>query len=335
MELADLAGPVADATAPLHIAGGQSKLVPADQDAVIDVSGFSGIIDYEPKELIVRARAGTTIQALIDTLAAEGQVLGFDPPSFDGRATLGGTIASGLAGARRPWFGAGRDFVLGVGLIDGAGEYVEFGGQVMKNVAGFDVSRLMCGAWGTLGVIADVSLKTLPAPETEITLMQLCDRASAHQKMLQISNRSVPVSGLAWLDGQLHIRLSGARPAVESARQRIGGDTVEPVWESLADLSYFEQAQRLWRVSVAPSSDCWRDDAAVLDWGGALRWIVDAKDPIDRVEGGHAMLVFDRPRSIRFRQQRLTEPLAGFHRRLKATFDPRGIFNPAMTFDGQ
>jgi len=191
-----------EASRPLDIAGGGSKRYlappPPGEHEVIDVTRHTGIIEYEPKELVLRARAGTTIAELQAALAAEHQVLGFEPPAYGGQATLGGTIAAGAAGSRRPWYGAARDFVLGAGLVCGEGEYLEFGGQVMKNVAGFDVSRLACGAFGILGVIADVSLKTVPAPEREETRALESAREPALATMLALSNRPLPVSGLAW-----------------------------------------------------------------------------------------------------------------------------------------
>ena len=197
---------------PFRIQAGGSKgfmgeIMAPDLPAV-DVSLHSGVISYEPKELVLRARAGTRIAELRELLAGEGQIAGFEPPDFGGGATLGGTVSAGISGPRRPWSGAVRDFVLGAAVITGQGEHLEFGGQVMKNVAGFDVSRLVTGAMGTLGIITDVSLKVLPAPERETTLVQSLDVHQAHRTMQALSNQSIPLSATCYLDGRLYIRLS-------------------------------------------------------------------------------------------------------------------------------
>lgn len=329
----DICRIVADSNGPLEIVGGGSKRAFLDPVAPacspLDIRGHAGIISYEPKELVLRAKAGTTIADLLDAVHAEGQILAFDPPPFSGQATLGGTVACATSGARRPWYGAVRDFVLGVGLITADGEYLEFGGQVMKNVAGFDVSRLMCGAHGTLGVIADVSLKTLPAPESEITVVLEKGRHEAHELMLDISNRSLPVSGLAWTEGLLSIRWSGAAPAVDAARASFGGDeSRDDLWRELADYSRFDAAPEVWRVSVAPASTLLIDEASVIEWGGALRWVTDPETDVrDHLGGsGHATLVRG-PAGIP-RGHPLGTAVAGIHQRIKATFDPDNRFNP-------
>lgn len=321
------------AGSPLVVRGGGTKsflYAPEGGDAEdINVGDHAGIVDYAPTELVLRARAGTSIAALQEATRDAGQILGFEPPAFGGRATLGGTVAAGFAGARRPWYGAPRDFVLGVGLVTGAGDYVEFGGQVMKNVAGFDVSRLVCGAHGTLGVIADVSLKTLPAPEVEVTLVRACDRHDAHATMLRTSNQALPLSGAAWFDGELRLRFSGAEPAVRAAREQVGGDPVEETpWEALADAGKFQQTSELWCASVAPASADLLDEADVLDWGGARRWLVDPDfDPRARLPAGHATLLKAAASVTTARQQPLSPYLLSLHQRIKRALDPDGIFN--------
>lgn len=334
----DICRMVSGGDGPLEIVGGGSKRSFLDPVAPacspLDMRAHAGIISYEPKELVLRAKAGTTIASLLDTVRAEGQILAFDPPPFAGQATLGGTVACAASGARRPWYGAVRDFVLGVGLVTADGEYLEFGGQVMKNVAGFDVSRLMCGAQGTLGVIADVSLKTLPAPECEVTVVLEQGRHEAHELMLDISNRSLPVSGLAWAEGRLAIRWSGAGAAVDAARASFGGDEIgDDLWRELADYSRFDAAPEVWRVSVAPASPLLIDEASVIDWGGALRWVTAAGTNVrDRLGGsGHATLV--RGPAGMPRGHPLSTPVAEIHQRIKTTFDPDNRFNPGRLLD--
>ncbi len=321
---------------PLVICGGGSKtsMLPAapSQARTLAMKQHTGIIDYQPTELMLRARAGTSIAEISELLAGEGQMLGFEPPAFGGRATLGGTIAVGSSGARRPFSGSARDFVLGVGLVTGQGRYLEFGGQVMKNVAGFDVSRLTTGARGTLGVIADVSLKVLPLPEVELTLVLTCTRDAALAKMLGISNSTAPVSGLCHVDGRLFVRLSGSSSAVAAARSRLGGEALGSglLWLSLADFSHesLVGGAVLWRISVPPASRAFMNESAVLDWGGAQRFMVDpAGHPGAGLQEGHAVQI----RGPEAGQVKLPGKLvADISARLAAAFDPASILNPHL-----
>lgn len=325
---------------PLCIQGGTSKSFlgePMDGElAVLETAGHSGIISYEPAELVLRARCGTRIAELVEALAGEGQVLGFEPPAFDGAATLGGTIASGISGPKRPWYGAARDFVLGVGLITGQGEHLEFGGQVMKNVAGFDVSRLMCGAMGTLGVITDISLKVLPAPQQELTLVQELSRERAHKAMLAIANQSIPVSGCCHFEGRFYVRLSGTEAGVSAAADAIGGDVISTTpWRSLANASLpvLAGASRLWRISVPATSPELLGEAGVIDWAGAQRWLVDPPfDPRQRISSGHASLYRAPADETRARFQPLSPVARRLHTELKRRLDPGGIFNPGRLY---
>jgi glycolate oxidase FAD binding subunit len=265
---------------------------PADKkNSVLDVSGHTGVIDYRPDELMIRVNAGTTIGDLNDLLASEGQIAGFDPPDFSGRATLGGTLSAGLSGSRRPYAGAVKDFVLGVGLILPAGDYAEFGGQVMKNVAGYDVSRLVCGAFGALGVVADVSLKVLPKPETEITLKLELDRADAEVSLQAFRRNYTVISASCYLDGVLSIRLSGSSIATGDAVTQIGGEEGSNEFWSLLDthqLSVFTGARDIWRLSTSAREPV-EHDFAVLDWGFTQRWLMDPdSDPRSGYRGaGH------------------------------------------------
>ncbi|XOV88865.1 MAG: glycolate oxidase subunit GlcE [Pseudomonadota bacterium] len=340
VDLCEQVAHCAAAGLPLVICGGGSKATmlpqPPAEAMLLDMQRQSGIIDYQPTELMLRARAGTPVSDITRLLAGEGQMLGFEPPTFDNRATLGGTLAMGLSGARRPWSGSARDFVLGVGLITGEGRYLEFGGQVMKNVAGFDVSRLSAGARGTLGVIADVSLKVLPLPEAEMTLVLACSRDAALPRMLEISNSTTPVSGLCHIDGHLFVRLSGSASAVAAARSRLGGEGLASgqVWSSVAELTHksLAGARCLWRISVPPASNLLLAESTILDWGGAQRFVADpARHQLEVAGSGHALQV----RGPGAGSIRLPNRIvAAISARLAAAFDPAAILNPHLQLTG-
>jgi len=329
-------------TTPLVIKGCGSKDFygyPAAQElARLDTSTHRGVMAYAPEELVIRVRAGTRLAEVQQLLSDNKQMLAFEPPDFEANSTIGGVIASGLSGPRRPYAGSVRDFVLGLTMITGRGEVLEFGGQVMKNVAGYDVSRLVTGSLGTLGVILDVSLKVLPQPELEIS-QALSIASQAFQSHLQSIYTSHPVSAAAYRDGTLNIRLSGSETAVNTAKQKIGGDEIDnAIWDALNTLECFAAATRLWRVSVAPASRLFMEEAAVIDWGGGVRWLVDpGYDPRDVLanEDGHATLMkYDKELLLSGVEifQALGEPLLGIHKRLKQQFDPAGIFNPGRMY---
>jgi len=351
--LRELIRGAAAARTPVEIRGGGTKAFygGAVEGATLSTTSFAGIVDYSPTELVVTARAGTPLAELEGALRAERQMLAFEPPHFAAGATLGGAVATGLAGPRRPYCGAVRDFVLGVDVIDGTGTSLSFGGRVMKNVAGFDVARLMTGALGTLGLITSVSLKCLPLPKAEATLVFACDAVEAIQRVNGWSGRPLPLSGTCHHDGRLWVRLSGAEPAVAAAMRTIGGEAVptgaEP-WRALRDHAhpFFTDAARrglaVWRLSVrstAPSRVF--AGAQLIEWGGALRWVVAEGGADARAEaaalrdwaaanGGHA---------TRFRAGSagsdaavpafapLDKTLLALHQRLKGVFDPQGILN--------
>ena len=329
----------ADHTA-LNIVGGNTKefLGRTPQGTRLSVASHRGILHYEPSELVITARAGTPLRELEQTLAEQGQALAFEPPHFGEAATLGGAVASGLSGPRRPYAGSLRDFVLGCRIINGRGEVLRFGGEVMKNVAGYDVSRLMCGAMGTLGLLLDISLKVLPRPATEITLAQDCTVATAIARMNAWAGRPLPLSAAAHDGRQLHFRLSGAVSAVNTARQSLGGEPVpdaEGFWYALREQrhTFFTGDKSLWRLSLPPASapldlpgEC------LVDWGGAQRWLIsDAEETLVRAAiqktGGHATLFRGGARDTE-RFHPLPDRLLALHRALKQTFDPAGIFNP-------
>lgn len=278
----ELAERVRAARGMLTITGSGSKRfytgTPAGE--ALDVSSHRGIVEYEPTELVITARAGTPLAEIEAALAARGQMLAFEPPHFGERATLGGTIACGFSGPRRPYAGSARDFVLGTRIINGPGEVLRFGGKVMKNVAGYDVARLMTGSLGTLGVILEVSLKVLPKPATEMTLSFDVSAADAIASMNRWAGQPLPLSAAAHSGETLHVRLSGAESAVRAARTRLGGEVIdhgERYWEELREHRrvFFQTDEPLWRLSVPPATapldlpGKW-----LIDWGGAQRWLV-------------------------------------------------------------
>ena len=325
---------------PLRIEGhGSKRFYGRPQASDLDrlfASSHRGVIDYAPEELVIRVRAGTPLSDVKRLLGENNQQLAFEPPDFVSNSTMGGVIASGLSGPRRPWAGSVRDFVLGVTLITGGGDALEFGGQVMKNVAGYDVSRLLTGSMGILGVILDVSLKVLPAPELEITRALSVTRRD-FQSRLQSLQGNLPISAAAHQDGLLNIRLSGSEMAVNVAARKIGGEVADNNnWDRLNTLECFSAVKNLWRVSVAPASGLFLGEAAVIDWGGGVRWLADPGfNPRDTLvnEDGHATLVKyqDLPTDMDVFQP-LAKPLHAIHSRLKNRFDPAGIFNPGRMY---
>ena len=244
---------------PLRIRGGGTKdfYGNALEGEVLDTRGHAGIVDYEPSELVVTARCGTPLSELHEVLAKQGQFLPFEPPSFGPAATLGGCIAAGLSGPRRASAGSVRDFVLGATILDGRGQLLAFGGRVMKNVAGYDVSRLLAGSLGTLGLILEVSLKVLPRPATELTLTLELPQAKALESMNRWAGMPLPISASAWHDGELSLRLSGAPSAIRAAAARITGETVAAAqatlfWDGVREQTseFFAGDVPLWRLSL-------------------------------------------------------------------------------------
>jgi glycolate oxidase FAD binding subunit len=340
-----LASHIRDAAAgkrPLNIRGGGSKAFygNAATGELLSVAGYRGIVDYEPTELVVTARCGTPLAELEATLAEKGQLLPFEPPHFGPAATLGGCIAAGLSGPRRAYAGAARDFVLGVRILDGRGDDLRFGGQVMKNVAGFDVSRVMTGSLGTLGVILEVSLKVLPLPVAETTLRLAMDEAAAVRTLNEWDGKPLPISATAWDAGLLHVRLSGARAAVDAATRKLGGDAVDAAeatafWRGIREQTapfFAGGVEPLWRLSLpSATAPLALPGAQLVEWGGALRWLKSGA-PAESIRaaalaaGGHATL-FRAPDKAAGAFQPLAPGLLALHRKLKQTFDPAGIFN--------
>lgn len=332
------------AAAPLCIRAGNSKVFYGRDGSgeILYVGDHRGITCYEPTELVITARAGTPLSTVEQTLHEHGQMLAFEPPHFGDSATLGGTIACNLSGPRRASAGAARDFVLGCRIVNGKGEILSFGGEVMKNVAGYDVSRLMCGALGTLGVLLEVSLKVLPRPEAETTLcLEVSDR-QALARLHEWAQQPLPVSASCHDGSNLHVRLSGTQGAVNAARKLIGGDEVADgarFWRRLREQQsgFFASQSPLWRLSLA-------SDAAPLpvegkwlyEWNGALRWLVSTAAPasirtVAGAEGGHAVLFRggDRAGAV---FHPLPDALMSIHKKLKQAFDPNAILNPGRMY---
>ena len=335
---------------------------------VLDVAGYRGIVAYEPTELYVTAKCGTPLAELEAVLAEKGQMLAFEPPQFSGAAvgsagasvgsagaTVGGCVAAGLAGPRRQQAGAVRDFVLGVKLIDGTGQVLDFGGQVMKNVAGYDVSRLLAGSLGTLGLLAEVTLKVLPKPVAEQTLVFAMNEAEAIARLNEWGGQPLPISASFWYDGQLWLRLSGARAAVAAACSKLGGkalalDTTagaavnaQKHWISVREQTHPAFAgDILWRLALPSNAKPpGLDGLRAIEWGGALRWYAgEASEIRDAVRGaaaragGHAVL-YRAPESLRCLEGAfapLSPALLALHRRIKKSFDPKGILNPGRLY---
>lgn len=327
---------------PLSIQGGGSKSFFGMPSAAteLDVSQHRGIISYEPTELVITARSGTTLETLNKVLAENGQMLPFEPPAFSPLATLGGTTACGLSGPARPYKGAVRDYVLGCQIINGKAQTLRFGGQVMKNVAGYDVTRLMTGSMGTLGILLDTSLKVLPLPEYELTLEHQTDAPSALEKMQALAGESIPVTASAFLEGKMLTRLSGAKYAVTATAKTLGGEpsTDNNFWAKLRDhqLDFFNNPMPLWRISVpALTPELQLTGDCLYDWAGTQRWLFSNEDsPKIRstVEsaGGHAQL-FKADDSLKKNVgvfHPLQPAIMELHKKIKHEFDPQGLFNP-------
>ncbi|MGK5075733.1 glycolate oxidase subunit GlcE [Janthinobacterium sp. ZB1P44] len=332
---------------PLRLRGGGTKDWYGQQLAgeVLDTRAYAGIIDYEPTELVITARCGTPLAEIEAALAARNQMLAFEPPHFGPGATVGGVVASALSGPRRASAGALRDFVLGAVLMDGHGERLAFGGQVMKNVAGYDVSRLLAGSLGTLGLILEVSLKVLPLPLREATLRVACAEIAALRMLNEWAGKPLPISASCWHDGVLTVRLSGAEAAVSAALHALGGEVLAPddaaaFWLSVREQThaFFAGAGSLWRLSLPPhASAVIVKGRQLIEWGGAQRWLkLDADADAAGTQhirqavaaaGGHATLFRGGDKAVGVFHP-LAPAVEKIHQRLRQAFDPAGIFNP-------
>lgn len=330
----------------LNIVGGNTKYfygnspkeVNSNKVEVIETRIHQGIINYVPSELVITARAGTPLKEIEAILAENNQMLPFEPPHFGEHATLGGAIATGLSGSRRPFTGSARDFVLGAKIISGKGDIMSFGGQVIKNVAGYDVSRLMVGALGTLGLLLEVSIKVLPRPLSEVTQCIAMSQQDALKTMHELNQTSLPLSALAYDDEKLYIRLSGAATAVTSAQKKIAGETLlhaDIFWQQVNEqsLTFFKNELPLWRISVPYTANVDFKEKSFIDWAGALYWIHSDKEAEEiqkhATELGGAASLFRTNGNKDFQERfmPLQSKIKQLHVNLKMRFDPYGILN--------
>jgi len=343
------------AGAQLCIRGGGTKEFYGEtpQGEWLDTRVLEGTSSYEPTELVVTTRCGTSLAGLEALLAEKGQCLPFEPPHFAPGTTVGGMVSAGLAGPSRAAVGSVRDYVLGATLLNGNGDVLTFGGQVMKNVAGYDVSRLLAGAMGTLGVVLEVSLKVLPVAPATATLRFQLDQTRALAQLNEWGGQPLPINASAWWDGTLIVRLRGALAAVQAAIARLGGEVIQPeyarpFWDGLRnqDDEFFVKARAavdtgaaLWRLSLpqtAPPLPL--SGEQLIEWGGAQRWLCTAlpagtvRDAAAAV-GGHATLFIARDKAPGVFAP-LQSPLDRIHRELKKSFDPSGVFNPGRMYPG-
>jgi len=328
----------------LNICAGNSKSFygRTASGETLDLSGHRGIIHYAPEELVITARSGTLLSDIELALAEQQQMLAFEPPCFADSATLGGTVATGLSGPRRPYTGSVRDFVLGMKIINGKSEVLKFGGEVMKNVAGYDVTRLQTGALGTMGVLLDISLKVLPRPAAELTLVSPLTLNEAHTRMLGWLSQPLPISAIAWFNDQLYVRLSGQPLVVDSVKSQLDGQLLEEDttwWQELRDhqLEFFQTDQPLWRISLpATAPELSLAGEWLYEWSGALRWL---RSDVAEVEirhivaeaGGHATLFRGGDRDTEIFHP-LNPVMAQLQHKIKKSFDPKGILNPGRMY---
>ena len=327
---------------PLRIAGGDTKrfLGRAVTGTELQTSGHAGIVSYDPAELVITARAGTPLREVEASLAAQNQRLPFEPPSFGASATVGGAVACGLAGPARIAFGPLRDYVLGVRVLTGDGRVLRFGGEVIKNVAGYDVARSMVGAFGTLGVLLDVSLKVLPCPPASRTLSLERNAGEALAELGRISSTAVPLTASCWCGGSLALRFEGTGRTLDEVQRRVGGTQVDDcaaLWQSIREQShaFFATGLPVWRLHVPPAASALPlRGEPLIEWNGLQRWYAldsDAVFDAAAAAGGHATLfrhqgaadaVFTRP----------AEALMRVHASLKKVFDPAGILNAGRMY---
>jgi glycolate oxidase FAD binding subunit len=327
---------------PLKICGGGTKSFygRATDGRVLDTRDYQGIVDYDPTELFVTVRCGTPLAELERVLTTGRQMLAFEPPHF-GASTVGGAMATGLSGPRRASAGAARDFALGMRVIDGRGQDLRFGGQVIKNVAGFDVSRLIVGSLGTLGIISEVSLKVLPIPAESATFVREAGEADAIALMNKWAGQPLPISATCFVDAKLMIRLSGAAAGIKAAQEVIGGQTLPDdveFWQSVREQThrFFSGVDELWRFSVPSTAPALGLGPTLIEWGGAQRWIGargnggELRAAAAKARGHATLFRSSGPRDDVFTP--LTPALARIHRNLKRQFDPDGILNPGRMY---
>ncbi|MCL4111506.1 UNVERIFIED_CONTAM: hypothetical protein GTU68_002290 [Idotea baltica] len=337
---------------PLYIHGGNSKLFYGNSVSAspLDVSPHTGIIAYDPTELCITVRAGTLLSDLEKIVESKNQILPFDPPQYTPNATIGGALAAGISGPRRAYTGSARDAILGVKIINGEGEIVTFGGQVMKNVAGYDLSRMMVRSQGTLGVILEVSIRLLPKSKSEITISLEGSQSFALSYFQSIKMQQLPISATAWFNDQTYLRLSGSEQVLTHHLNKISDEmqvrTIDDglnFWTEIRDHKhhFFGRMDKpLWRLSLPPASEeiTQMNDNQLIEWGGAQRW-VNTNTPANIIQSsansrkGYATLFNgDIPEVACF--PRLDVNLMKLHKQLKRNMDPHGIFNIGRMYVG-
>ena len=352
-ELADVVERVRAADAcgrPIRLRGGGTKdfYGQSFEGDVLDTRALRGIVSFEPSELVVTARCGTPLSEVIAVLAEKDQMLAFEPPVFGGNATVGGMFAAGLSGPRRASAGAVRDYALGATLVDASGEVNSFGGQVMKNVAGYDLTRALCGSLGILGVIAQVSLKVLPRPAAQATVSMTLGELQALRLLNTWAGQPLPVSASAWHGNGLRLRFSGAAAAVAEALEHFAREygatplearVAEAYWAGIREHAdaFFEGDEPLWRVSVpSNAAPLALQGRQLIEWGGSLRWFrsealaATVRDAAAKA-GGSATLYRGGDKADGVFHP-LPPAMLELHRRLKRKFDPKGIFNPGRMY---
>jgi glycolate oxidase FAD binding subunit len=334
---------------PLRIVGGDTRAFygrPVEGQA-LNIAAHSGIVSYDPVELVVTARAGTRLSALHAALAENHQMLAFEPPMFGEASTIGGAVATGLSGPRRPWAGAARDFVLGTRVITQEGKLLRFGGEVMKNVAGYDLSRLMAGAQGTLGVLTDISFKVLPTPTATHSMRLPLNLADALKKLAELGRQPLPITAAAWHNGELFLRLEGGKSSVSATQAHLGGEPLDAsFWTLLRDHTHaffkLDDGRVLWRLSLPPNTPPLTLDIAetdiFYDWAGSQRWVKTSLDA-DTIRaacaaaGGHATCYTPHAQGGAVEPfTPLNAVVEKYHRNLKAELDAHGIFNPGRLY---
>lgn len=329
---------------PLRITGGNSKsfMGRTISGTPLTLKNYQGIVRYEPTELYITVKAGTALEFVTETLAANKQMLAFEPPLINRDATIGGTVATGISGPRRPYTGSVRDYILGIRCLNGLGKELSFGGQVMKNVAGYDLSRLLTGSYGTLGIILEVSIKVLPMPEYEASYYKAINKDRISAEIHALMDKGLPVSACCYDGENLFIRLAGTEKIIKTYAGKINLDKFsdgERFWNDLCryKLPFFSDPRPLWRLSVPANAQLDVDGApCLLDWGGLQYWLKTEKPPAEvfkmaRAAGGQAMLLHggEHDKDV---FQPLPDALLKIHRGLKAAFDPRRILNPGKIY---
>jgi len=341
-ELTTTVAQAVDSGTALKIVGGGSKSFfgnPVKAQA-LEVGMHTGVIDYDPAELVITLRAGCKLEEVEALLADNNQMLGFEPLHLGNDATIGGVLASGLAGPRRAYAGGVREFILGVKLLSGRGEIMNFGGRVIKDVAGFDVSRLMVGAQGTLGVILEASLRVIPRFETELSLGFEHSSVESHiQWINQLGSKPLPLSASSWYQGRSSIRLSGSQQGIDSAASNLGGSLETGIWEQLREQrhEFFTNNKKLFRLSLPQTcEDFFPGESQLIEWGGAQRWIsgdLDLEQLRQKLESiGGTVCAYRGVNPVAQVFHPLNDSMFALHRSIKSSFDPAGIFNPGRLY---